>query len=703
MLQRFIVHLLLPVLAAVFLGGCAVSTKRGGDATVVASSEAFKYFTGDFQNSEYFLEHQPQTVAVLPFCDAIERTVSFGWEEDPAGIVRRGFYNHVSSLPFKDLELYEVDKRLANAGLDDPETLRKLAREDPERLKSVLGVDAVFAGDVTHFDRIFAGIFSQVAVGCQMEFIGLDDGRMLWNATHVSRAVAGGASLDPIGLAMAAVAAVWNLREVEMLRQTDDLFREIVSSIHLPATELAGAVAPPRLSLFTVLNPKPWYTAGDEIAFRIVGEPGCKAYVDLGDFQRGLELRPVPPDMKKALEAQVLELVKKRAKETGRKLTDEVVDALRKGLAAQEVYEGTFTVEPGRQALDLYAKGYLVNEGGGQAFDLDTVHIVNVDAVPPKAITGLSGEGLDDKARLAWDKLADPTLKGYEVLSSATALSGFEARKTVESPQTVVEDLSNFDPVFFRVRGVDKAGNQGPASESVKVVPLPVQGLYGFAKPGSSLQGGPLMGKALLLKENGPFTLLAPLVIGTSSGLYVEPGVEISFAPGAEIRVKGGDFMAFGQHGAPVVLKPADDKAGPGAWGGVVFDGAKRGVLRNVRIQKARYGVDVKNSAPELQGVVIEDSSQAGVRVDDGGKPVLTCSVLQNNQGGGALIIEGKGVAPQIRNNVFRGNDFQVQCYAPVQIDLRENFWSGSPPSEAFFTEKPLLAPALAEPPECVQ
>jgi hypothetical protein len=161
--------------------------------------------------------------------------------------------------------------------------------------------------------------------------------------------------------------------------------------------------------------------------------------------------------------------------------------------------------------------------------------------------------------------------------------------------------------------------------------------------------------------------------------------------------------MVFGTKDSPVVLKPSDKKAGPGAWQGVALDGAKRVVMRSVRIEKARYGVDVKNSSPELHGVSISRCSQAGLRVDDGGKPVMTCSRFEGNQGSGALLIEGKGVAPQLKNNLFRNNDFQVQCYAPVQIDLRSNYWDGSAPNAAFFTEQPLLDPMLKEPPACVQ
>ncbi len=54
---------------------------------------------------------------------------------------------HFSTLPFTDLELTEVDRRLREAGLADPAAQAKVLAEDPGRLRSVLGVDAVVVAE----------------------------------------------------------------------------------------------------------------------------------------------------------------------------------------------------------------------------------------------------------------------------------------------------------------------------------------------------------------------------------------------------------------------------------------------------------------------------------------------------------------------------------------------------------------------------
>ncbi|MDX2446403.1 MAG: hypothetical protein QNK29_04295 [Desulfobacterales bacterium] len=45
--------------------------------------------------------------------------------EHPEDVVRRGLYNHISSLPFKDMELFQTDTRLKNVGLLKTETIRQ--------------------------------------------------------------------------------------------------------------------------------------------------------------------------------------------------------------------------------------------------------------------------------------------------------------------------------------------------------------------------------------------------------------------------------------------------------------------------------------------------------------------------------------------------------------------------------------------------
>ena len=139
----------------------------------------------------------------------------------------------------------------------------------------------------------------------------LKTGNLLWRAKHVSRAHAGGISVSPIGLIVATVASVWNLRATEMMSQTDDLFREIISTIDLPESERVVQVHPPRIDMFATMNTGKPFTIGKKVAFRLIGDPNNSAYVDLGDFKSGIELTPVPGNVKQALQTEVLEAIKK--------------------------------------------------------------------------------------------------------------------------------------------------------------------------------------------------------------------------------------------------------------------------------------------------------------------------------------------------------------------------------------------------------
>ena len=246
-------------------GGCTHVVTQERSPGVVATTEAFKLFKGEYENTAYFKKVKPSSIAVLPFHYEGEHQLSLDFDAgDPADIVRRGMYNHIASLPFKDIEIFDTDNRLKNAGLKDVGAIDDLIAQNPEKLKSILGADAAVSGRVTHFDRIFLGIYSQVAVGCQVKMHDLKTGKLLWQAKHVTRAHAGGLSISPIGLAMATVASVWNLRQTEMYRQTDDLFREIISTIDLPETALA-LKTPKRLIFTTNMLKFFWDTPGAQL------------------------------------------------------------------------------------------------------------------------------------------------------------------------------------------------------------------------------------------------------------------------------------------------------------------------------------------------------------------------------------------------------------------------------------------------------
>ena len=109
----------LALMAVMALTACAGAGSRKSPSVTV-TSEAFDVFSGDFENTAAIKRNLPRSVAVLPFSGDPADWSGVEPDEDPVLVVRRGFYNHLSSLPFQDLELAEVDARLADAAWTRP-------------------------------------------------------------------------------------------------------------------------------------------------------------------------------------------------------------------------------------------------------------------------------------------------------------------------------------------------------------------------------------------------------------------------------------------------------------------------------------------------------------------------------------------------------------------------------------------------------
>ena len=97
------------LLASALFSGCATVGTQEGAEFIVATSEAFARFQGEYENTAYFKRHKPASVAVLPFEGVEDKSYSIAYSrENPGDIVRRGLYNHIASLPFRDLELHNT-------------------------------------------------------------------------------------------------------------------------------------------------------------------------------------------------------------------------------------------------------------------------------------------------------------------------------------------------------------------------------------------------------------------------------------------------------------------------------------------------------------------------------------------------------------------------------------------------------------------
>ncbi|MFH1984215.1 MAG: GNA1162 family protein [Pseudomonadota bacterium] len=700
-ISRFAPLLILCLLLS--MAGCASAIKDDENVLIVASTEAFTRFSGEYENTAYFLKHKPASIAVLPFEKMEDKSYSISYDsENPPEIVRRGLYNHIASLPFKDLELHQTDQRLKNAGFTDPRTIDALIADNPGKLKSILGVDAVFTGKVTHFDRIYAGIYSQTAVGCEVKFWDLKSGRLLWRVTHVQRAHAGGISTSPVGLIISAMASIWNLKQEEMLSQTDDLFREIVSTIDLPTSARIALSAAPRIDMFAAVNAVKPFTLGQKAVFRIVGDPGGQAVVDLGDFKSGIALAPVTAQRKAEIRGEVLETIRQAAAAAGQEMSPEMLASVSGELENREIYEGAYQVAPDEQAYGLTARAYLVNADGMQAQAIDAVHLVDIDSLPPAPVGDVITAPLDGKVHLTWAASDADDLAGYEIWTSASPISGFTRALTSEPPEAMISGVDNFDLFYARVRAVDKAGNTGSFSKALAAVALPAAGLLALPQPGPTL-GGVVSAPILLSAQKSPFTVTAPIRVTAGGAITIAPGATLLFNSGAAIIVEGGSLFAYGTLKRPVRMAPPSDTAGPGAWEGIVFTNAGESGLTHVVIEKANTGVRIQGSAPSLRHITISQSAQAGLHLMDNAAPEVTCCTFNENQGQGAIVLEGAGLSPRFRSNTFINNDpFQVQSYAPIQVDMSRNYWGTPQPAMEGFLGDIVIEPVLtAVPDEC--
>ena len=266
----------------------------------------------------------------------------------------------------------------------------------------------------------------------------------------------------------------------------------------------------------------------------------------------------------------------------------------------------------------------------------------------------------------------------------------------VEKNEAVLAEQPNFERFYVRVRALDRAGNEGPFSQPAQAVALPTSDLYSLPQPGPLL-GGAVAGRVLLTAEKSPFSIMSDLTVDRGAVIYIEPGVTLRFAPDVSLQVTDGGLLAYGTAKKPIRFAAKAAGGGPGAWKGLVLQGGRQVLLRYVQIEGAQIGIHIADSAPTLHAARVAGSSQAGVVLDSGAKPDITCSVLERNGGQGGIVIQGEG----LHHNTFVDNDpFQVQSYTPLQIDLSQNYWGNAVPRQDWFLGNVQWEPALAEEPK---
>ncbi|MBN1380314.1 MAG: DUF799 family lipoprotein [Deltaproteobacteria bacterium] len=597
--------LLLPFMIP--MQSCVVATKD-----TVVTPQIQSLFKGTHQIDPYMEKHIPLSVAVLPFNNQSE-------SREGNVAVRKGFYNHFSSLPFKDMELYRIDALLQNAGLSDPKMIQKTS---PQELGKILDVDAVIFGDISNFDKLFALIYSQVSVGAEIRMYDTKTGNFLWSGKHIARIHEGGLSTTPVGLIATVVATAMNVRDIQLLRACDDLFRDMVKTIPVPA--IAEALRPPTISLLTQDSKNLPKKAGDEIKVVIQGTPKMRAHFKIGDHKTRIAMREMEPGG----------------------------------------YLGVYKVLPGDNVKNAMITGYLTDDAGNTAEWVDAVGTVTLDTSSPEKIKNVIGVGRNHLNILRWEKSSASDLAGYCIYRSATPLSGFQAVGKTEFNEYRDEGLTNFRTYYYKITALDRAGNESETSDTLPGMPV---------APGPTFVSGSIETDATWYSGASPYIIENTVTVKDKALLRIEPGTEI-FSKGGALIVEGRlDAQGNGEH-----IISFESAPGVKSWDGIIFTNVKdkENVMRFCRIRNAAAGIACLNASPHISSCELAENKTAIKVTGAFSKPVITANTIQKNRAAAVLVTAGsaptfndnrimnnvregisvQGAAPSIVHNVITGN-----------------------------------------------
>ena len=590
----------LALLLTIWVGGCVVATEHTAIVPAIITP-----FDGTYKVDPYMEEHRPLTVAVLPFFDRTADKQGFE-------AVRRGFYNHFSSLPFKDMELYGIDDLLKKANLTDPEQIQKT---DPRKLGEILGVDAVVFGEISDFDKLFAVVYSNVSVGAELKMYDARTGHFLWSGQHVVRIHEGGFATTPIGIIAVVIATAVNVRDIQLLRACDDLFRDMVKTI--PTPPLAAAFRPPVISLLVQDTKNLPRKAGDEIRVVMQGTPRMRAEFAIGEFKKRIPMQ-------------------EQEGQPG-------------------AYLGVYRVVPGDNVTGALMTGRLTDDAGNAAEWVDALGTVTLDTAPPERPKALRTVGRDKLVLLGWEKSAAADLAGYRVYRSLTPLSGYREIENTEFNQFRDPLTENGVRHYYRVSAMDRAGNESEASETVAGMPV---------APGPTPIGGAIEADTTWYAGASPYVIESDVMVRDKAVLTIEPGTEILSRGGA--LVVEGQLRAQGD-GEHLILFASPEEVE--RWAGIRFVNVKEkeNLLKFVRIRKAKTGILCEASSPRIEACELTENDTALAVQGAFSAPVVTGNTIHKNAGAAVLITDGS--KPTLSDNRIQDNDREgivVRSAAPA-------------------------------------
>ncbi|MGD9210017.1 MAG: tetratricopeptide repeat protein, partial [Desulfobacteraceae bacterium] len=522
---------------------------------------------------------------------------------------------------------------------------------DATQIGQQLKADAIIVGRVTQFETLYAGLYASFSVAFELKMIASKDSEVLWSVKHTETQRTGKVPLSPIGAIIAAASTAMDLSRYNMINTSNKLCQASIETIP-PSSSLKGDSYP---RIFTLVHDGVNRTLkkGDRLKVGIEGSPGLTASFVISP-------RKTPITMQE--------------EEGGS-------------------YIGTYIVRGEDELSDGQVVVTLSDDWNNICRWEDTLGLVQLDGIPPEAITGIKAIANDGQVDLKWNGSSAKDIAGYQVLRSLTPLSGYKEITYTEFTRFTDKKLQNDTTYFYRIAAKDKAGNLSQMMAGTPVTPVP---------PGPTVVNGELGSETVWHPGGNPYFLDEEVLLPTDSRLRIEPGVIIKSADTSRFLVMG-QLTVNGEANAPVIF--SNDHEG-GIWEGVVFEHADpnssmthfeiSGALVGIRISDAspkitsgtikecQTGLIItgEKAAPQIETITVYRNKKNGIIVSDLANPRITTSKIAYNGAAGVELsrANGKILGNEISYNklgvhmiqapsVFAGNRIQFNTDVDLQSE----------------------------------
>lgn len=199
-----------------------------------------------FVIAEDYQERPPRKIAVLPFADKGEGDYLINkvplkirdqeelnkWSWTHANRVRRAVAGELASREFVIVPLLTIDAVLATHGITDRDKLNAVS---PDVLGRWLDADTVVYGELLNYEAYYAFLVAAWKVSANVRMVSTTDGREIFSCTNHRFETTVHPVIDPIDMAINAIASLFHLRDITLVRTEYEVGREIVG--RLPRAE----------------------------------------------------------------------------------------------------------------------------------------------------------------------------------------------------------------------------------------------------------------------------------------------------------------------------------------------------------------------------------------------------------------------------------------------------------------------------------